>query len=53
MKIADTAAVITGAASGLGEATARNFAEGGALVTVLDRDVDGAKRLPRHRRVFY
>ena len=47
MKIADTAAVITGAASGLGEATARNFAEGGALVTVLDRDVERGEAVAR------
>ena len=38
MQISDTAAIVTGAASGLGEATARNFAEGGAQVTILDRD---------------
>ena len=38
MQISDTAAIVTGAASGLGEATARNFAEGGARVTILDRD---------------
>ena len=38
MKLADTAAVITGGASGLGEATARYFAEAGAQVTILDRD---------------
>ncbi|SHG32381.1 SDR family NAD(P)-dependent oxidoreductase [Cognatishimia maritima] len=40
MKISDTAAVITGAASGLGEATARHFASQGAKVTILDRDVE-------------
>lgn len=38
MKLSDTAAVITGAASGLGEATARHFAQSGAQVTLLDRD---------------
>lgn len=38
MKMQDTAAVITGGASGLGEATARLFRESGAAVTILDRD---------------
>ncbi|MDU9003804.1 3-hydroxyacyl-CoA dehydrogenase [Sedimentitalea todarodis] len=40
MKLSTTAAVITGGASGLGEATARHFAENGAQVTILDRDAD-------------
>ena len=38
MKLSTTAAVITGGASGLGEATARHFAQQGAIVTILDRD---------------
>lgn len=38
MKLSDTAALVTGGASGLGEATARRFAEAGAQVTILDRD---------------
>ncbi len=38
MQIANTAAIITGGASGLGEATARAFAAAGAQVTLLDRD---------------
>ncbi|MFD1511293.1 SDR family NAD(P)-dependent oxidoreductase [Lacimonas salitolerans] len=38
MKLQDTAAIITGGASGLGEATARMFRDGGAQVTILDRD---------------
>ncbi|WP_298835568.1 SDR family NAD(P)-dependent oxidoreductase [uncultured Roseobacter sp.] len=38
MELADTAAIITGGASGLGEATARGFAARGAKITVLDRD---------------
>ena len=38
MQLANTSAVVTGAASGLGEATARFFAEKGATVTLLDRD---------------
>lgn len=38
MDLSQASAVITGAASGLGEATARHFAQRGAQVTVLDRD---------------
>ncbi len=38
MRIEDTAAIITGGASGLGEATARHFRARGAQVTLLDRD---------------
>jgi NAD(P)-dependent dehydrogenase (short-subunit alcohol dehydrogenase family) len=40
MKLATTAAIVTGGASGLGEATARHFAAHGASVTLLDRDAD-------------
>ena len=40
MKLSTTAAVITGGASGLGEATARHFAAAGAQVTILDRDAE-------------
>jgi NAD(P)-dependent dehydrogenase (short-subunit alcohol dehydrogenase family) len=40
MKLSTTAAIITGGASGLGEATARHFAANGAQVTLLDRDVE-------------
>ena len=40
MQISDTCAVITGGASGLGEATARQFAASGAKVTLLDRDAE-------------
>ncbi|WP_299982931.1 3-hydroxyacyl-CoA dehydrogenase [uncultured Ruegeria sp.] len=40
MHLSTTAAVITGGASGLGEATARHFAENGAQVTILDRDAE-------------
>ena len=40
MRISDTAAVITGGASGLGEATARHFREMGVQVTIFDRDKD-------------
>lgn len=38
MQLKDTAAIVTGGASGLGEATARYFASQGAKVTLLDRD---------------
>ena len=40
MKIEGVAAVVTGAASGLGEATARELARRGAKVAILDRDAD-------------
>jgi NAD(P)-dependent dehydrogenase (short-subunit alcohol dehydrogenase family) len=40
MKLSTTAAIVTGGASGLGEATARHFAESGAQVTILDRDAE-------------
>lgn len=40
MELANTAAVITGGASGLGEATARHFAANGAQVTIFDRDAE-------------
>ena len=42
MQLENTCAVITGGASGLGEATARHFASQGAKVTILDRDGDRA-----------
>ena len=38
-------AVVTGAASGIGRATARLFAQEGALVAVIDRDAAGAARV--------
>lgn len=38
MQLSTTQAIITGAASGLGEATARYFRQQGAQVTLLDRD---------------
>lgn len=40
MQISTTKAIITGGASGLGEATARVFREGGAAVTLFDRDAE-------------
>ncbi len=43
MRIDTTAAIITGGASGLGEATARHFRDMGAQVTLLDRDTTRGK----------
>ena len=40
MNINGVAAVVTGAASGLGEATARELARRGARVAIFDRDAD-------------
>lgn len=45
MQLDTTAAVITGGASGLGEATARYFAAQGAQVTLLDRDAERGERI--------
>jgi len=45
MKIDGIAAVVTGAASGLGEATARELARRGARVAVLDRDTEKGQRV--------
>lgn len=42
MDLSTARAIVTGAASGLGAATARHFRDRGAQVTVLDRDPDGA-----------
>ena len=41
MQLADSTAIVTGGASGMGEATARRLSAAGATVVVLDRD--GAK----------
>jgi NAD(P)-dependent dehydrogenase (short-subunit alcohol dehydrogenase family) len=43
MQIEGKAALVTGAGSGLGAATARLLAERGARVALLDRDIDAAK----------
>lgn len=42
MDLQDARAIVTGAASGLGEATARYFRKMGAQVVILDRDEAGA-----------
>ena len=41
----DRVALITGAATGIGEAVARLFASQGAQVHILDRDVEGCRRV--------
>src|SRR5688500_10737883 len=45
MDIQGVAAVVTGGASGLGEATARELAARGAKVAVFDRDADKGGRV--------
>jgi len=45
MKIDGTAAVVTGGASGLGEATARALAAKGARVAIFDRDADKGEKV--------
>ena len=45
MHIQGTAAVVTGGASGLGEATARALAAKGAKVAVFDRDVERGEKV--------
>ncbi len=47
MQISKTRAIITGAASGLGEATARALREGGAEVMILDRDAPRGEAVAR------
>lgn len=45
MQINGHVAIVTGGASGLGEATARALAAAGAKVAILDFNVDGAKKV--------
>lgn len=45
MRLEDRVAIITGAASGIGAASARLFAEEGAAVTVVDINAEGARRV--------
>jgi NAD(P)-dependent dehydrogenase (short-subunit alcohol dehydrogenase family) len=45
MKITGISAVVTGAASGLGEATARELAKRGAKVAIFDRDSDKGEKV--------
>jgi NAD(P)-dependent dehydrogenase (short-subunit alcohol dehydrogenase family) len=45
MNIEGVSAVVTGAASGLGEATARELARRGAKVAVFDRDTDKGEKV--------
>ena len=47
MQIEGNVAIVTGGASGLGEATARYLAVNGAKVGILDFDGEGAKRIAR------
>ncbi|MCF6321550.1 MAG: 3-hydroxyacyl-CoA dehydrogenase [Rhizobiaceae bacterium] len=45
MKIENTVAIVTGGASGLGEATVRNFVEGGGKVAVFDLNAQRGDKL--------
>jgi NAD(P)-dependent dehydrogenase (short-subunit alcohol dehydrogenase family) len=45
MNISGVAAVVTGGASGLGEATARELAKRGAKVAIFDRDVERGEKV--------
>ena len=45
MKLEGISAIVTGGASGLGEATARALAEAGAKVTIFDLNVERGKRV--------
>ena len=45
MKIEGHSALVTGGASGLGEATARALSAAGARVAILDHNIEGARRV--------
>ena len=45
MRLKDRITLVTGAGNGIGEATAKRFAEEGAVVIVTDIDVDAARRV--------
>jgi len=50
MEFMDQLVVVTGAASGIGEACARRFASGGARVVIADRNLEAASRLAAELR---
>src|SRR5512138_3267554 len=45
MQLAATTAIVTGGASGMGEATARRLAAEGATVVILDRDANKGEKV--------
>jgi NAD(P)-dependent dehydrogenase (short-subunit alcohol dehydrogenase family) len=47
MKISGSVALVTGGASGLGEATARRFTEGGGCVAIIDRPQSEGERVAK------
>lgn len=51
MKLQDRVAVVTGAASGMGKAIAKLYAQEGAKVVVADLNVGGLKPLSMKSRV--
>ncbi|MEP1537688.1 MAG: SDR family NAD(P)-dependent oxidoreductase [Paracoccaceae bacterium] len=53
MELSTTAALVTGGASGLGEATARHFRAMGAQVTILDRDTARGPKIAQEIGVFF